>query len=56
MGPTGEIFTRSAVADFPEYSARKPAGAAKKERAPRTSRRPPGRATTGRPNIFNLGN
>ena len=32
MGPTGEIFTRSAVTDYPEYAARKPAGAAKKEK------------------------
>jgi hypothetical protein len=30
MGASGEIFTRSAVADYPEYAARKPAGAAKK--------------------------
>ncbi len=30
MGASGEIFTRSAVADYPEYAARKPAAAAKK--------------------------
>jgi hypothetical protein len=32
MGPTGEVFTRSAVTDYPEYAARKPAGAAKKDK------------------------
>jgi hypothetical protein len=56
MGPTGDIFTRSAVGDFPEYVARKPAGAAKKEKEPK-SEEPGAPSEGGRgKTIFNLGN
>jgi len=55
MGPTGEVFTRGAVTDFPEYTARKPAGSAKpgKEKPAEDGggEKPPAGKT-----IFNLGN
>jgi hypothetical protein len=56
MGPTGEVFTRSAVTDFPEYTARKPAGSAKQKGEmpadePASGDKPPPGKT-----IFNLGN
>jgi hypothetical protein len=53
MGASGEIFTRSAVTDYPEYAARKPAGAAKKEKVAEESETP-GAPPTGGKTIFNL--